>query len=116
MKGRRLKGLFLVSIMSIILAGCGKKTISLPTTNSPTTELPSTDIARVAMEQCGFVSINESKTMYYSPEDYRVLVLDDYYIRFGQNYITINNLIIDGKEVYYDIKNECYTMQPPLAN
>lgn len=106
MKGRRLKGLFLVSIMCIILTGCGKKSMLLPTT----------DIAQTVFEQCELVSINESKTMYYSLEDYSVKVLNDYYIRDGQNYATIDNLIIDGKVVYYDIKNECYTMQPPLAN
>lgn len=101
---RRLKGLFLVCIMCIALTGCGKQ--SIPTAN----------IAQYAMEQWNCVAINESNTMYYSLKDCSVIVLNDYYTRFGEKYAKMDTLIVDGKTVYYDINNNCYTTEPPLAD
>lgn len=101
---RRLNGLFLVCIMCVALTGCGKHSFS---TNN---------IAQSAMEQFNCVPINESNTMYYNLDDYSVIVLNDYYTRFGEKYAKIEVLIVDEKIVYYDINHYYYTTEPPLAD
>lgn len=101
---RRLTGLFLVFAMCIILGGCGKSSI------------PTESISKDALSQVNCVPINESKTLYYYLEDYRVVVLNNYYTRFGQNQVNLDSLVVDGNIVYYDVTNDCFTMQPPLAN
>ncbi len=101
---KRLKGLFLVCIMCIALTGCGTKS------------LHTQDIAELSEKAYGLLPINESKTMYYNLNDYHVLVLDDYYQRYGKNYIEFNDLIVNGKAVYYDTENDCFTTEPIQNN
>lgn len=101
---RRLKGLFLVCIMCIALTGCGKESI------------PTQDISEFSEKAYGLLPINESKTMYYDPDDYHVIVLDDYYQRYGEEYVKLNNLIVDEKVVYYDTEHYCLTTEPIQNN
>lgn len=97
---RRLKGLFLVCIMCTILVGCGSSKITIPV-----------DSVQKAVESCDLVPVNDSITTFYTTYSNQVLIVD---YKGDRNNITVNvnSLIVDGKAVYYDAENDCFTTEP----
>lgn len=103
---RRLKGLFLVCITCIILAGCGSDKLTIPVDSV-------TEIA----ESYDFVPIHDSITMFYSTTNNNQVCIANYYKNSRNNLtVDISILKIDGKSVYYDTENDCFTTEPIQNN
>ncbi len=103
---RRLKGWFLVCIMCTILVGCGSNQLTIPT-----------DTIKEVAESYNFAPVHDSITMFYSTTNNNQVCIAEYN-KNDRNNITVNFCIlkIDGKIVYYDTENDCFTTEPPLAD
>ena len=111
---RRLKSLFLVCIICTMLVGCGSSNISVESSSSRV--IINVDNIKETLHTENIIPLNDSFSIFYYSFNYQVVILD--YHTGGENeisnseHIDVIDLKVDGKPVYYDAENDCFTTEP----
>lgn len=120
---RRLKGLFLVCIICAILVGCGSSAIPVES-NSSRVNINVDDIEKAlkvnvdylqeSLKKVDIIPLNNSSSIFHYSFNNQVVILD--YHTGDSDYISVIDLEVDGKPVYYDAENDCFTTEPIQNN